>query len=324
MAVQTYEATVVFDTPMKFDSKFKPGEQYYSMSLELPEGAPGTEYVEGKGYARYQAYITFDEGSDEEAYLLSLKSGDKLMVAWQTSGKRSKYVPVIPDHAVEKQKPAPSSQGQENAASQEPPPQPAPSSPPRTQVTSPSASPTYPTYDEDGTYSGESLVAYDAAIEEAIFMLEMAYRRVAENESLGELPDEVQQKYAVTAFLSAKNRFKNIDAHKHVKMKRVKDLLEKHTNPVEARKAIHAIDPERLPGSLLDEIASLLSLESEDVIGILKRFGLSRENINPRDKSTWWRMYVIASYFTLAKEESGEEEAAQATAYYFDLDRPKE
>lgn len=310
MAVQTYEATVVFDKPKKLDSKFNPGEKYYAMCLELPPGAPGTEHVKGENYERDQAYITFNEGSDEEAYLLSLNSGDRLMVAWQTSGKRQKYVPVIPDNAV-KQAPA-QAQTESNAT-------PAKAKPYKKRPAPPPQS--YPDYDEDGTYSGESLVAYDAAVEEAVFMLEMAHARVADNEKLGQLPAEVQQKYAVTAFLSAKNRFRDIDARVYTRMKSVKERVSQNQDIGAAREAIYAIDPASLPGSLLSTIAETLNLDGiQEVAGILKRFGLSRDDIDPNDRNTWWRMYMIVSFFALREVEVGEAEAAQNTAHYFDLD----
>ena len=85
--VQVYKARTVFDTP-RYNPEGKYGP-YYSMMIELPEGAPGTKYDEQ--YDRIYAYMSYDEDHDDAQELYDLGRGAEFTVVWTGN----KYQPAL-------------------------------------------------------------------------------------------------------------------------------------------------------------------------------------------------------------------------------------
>lgn len=300
MSIQIYQATVIFPAERPKPSKFN-DSLYYTLCLNLPPGAPGTKH--DPKYDEHKAYLNFNEGSAEEGYLRSLKKGDVLQVAYDTSGKSPRYMAILSEEqlaqpAPPQPKPAPSS-----AAASLPPERVAPAANGQGRP-------------NDGLLSEADVAAHFIAQQQALHLIENAHLLVVESEVLGQLPPDVQQKHATTIFLYGKDRYRFIDPRQEGWSAGGDEALER------ARAAIFALDPSGLPGNLLAAIAQLSeNIDSvEEAIAILKRFGLSRENIDPNDPSSWFDLYLIADGYAHKAAGGSAEQAAQEIAQQFSLE----
>lgn len=296
-SVQIFKAEVVFPKPMYWERDRQGNElqygPYYSMCIALPEGAPSTDYIEL--YNRHQAYLSFSEGSDEQDYLLGLTSGDELSVVWEQRGQKGRYKAVIPNEVIKL------TEGRVSSGPQPEKEEPVPKIIPR--------------QGEDNGLLGETKIeAMRMAVDEIIPVLAYAYESIQGWSIFMEAGPEVMQKFAVTAFLYAKDRYRQINP----------ELVTK--NKMEIPEIIFGANPAELPGSLLEAIAEASEFVSDksQAAAYLKIFGLSKDDIDIDDKDTWWRMFAIAHTYGKVRDKSGSKGAAVYTANMFNLEIPAE
>lgn len=300
MTYQVYDAEVVFPEP-KYWEKDKQGNDlpygpFYSICLSLPEGAPGTDHVEK--WDRYQAYMSFNPDSQEAGYLLSLTTGDKLQVVWEQRGQKGKYKAVVPNEALQPKEEVNHGTPQKKSTPQ------APASLQRES-------------EESGLLGEEETEAMRMAVDEIVPVLAYAYEAVGGWDIFREAGAEVMQKFAVTAFLYAKDRYRKINPA----------LVTKESNGEKnSMEIIYGADPNKLPGSLLKAIAEASEFIFDDVQAMeeLQIFGLSRDDIDPEDKETWWRLFTIAHTYAKVLQQRGPREAAIYTANMYNLEIPSE
>lgn len=310
MSYQIYDAEVVFPKP-KYWEKDKQGNDlpygpFYSICLSLPEGAPGTDYIEN--YKRYQAYMSFNPDSEEASYLLGLTTGDRLQVLWDQRGKKGKYKAIVPDEAI----------GIKTTT-------PAPSNVTNNRITTTSSKPAnnQAQQESDGLLTESELEAMGMAVDEIMPVLAYAYESASGYEIFKQAGAEVTQKMAVTAFLYAKDRYRRIKPELvAAPPKQVPDII--FGIDPEKLDIILGIDPEKLPGSLLEAIAEASPYvdDGTQAAAYLKIFGLSRDDIDIDDKDTWWKMFTIANNYGKVLAERGEREAKIHTANFFNLEIP--
>lgn len=293
MAHQQFEAEVVFDSMKYGEGKYGP---YYSMCLSLPPGAPGTDYV--KQYDRHQAYISCNPDTPEQAYLSTLGRGDKLTVLYD-SRKGGKYYPILPDNFASAA-PARGTRTQQ----------------PETQTRT-YAAPQPRAQGGTGLLTDDDHEAWCYAIDEIVPILAYAHSTVAGDTVLSELGEEAQQKYAVTAFLYGKDRYRHIDPTA-IRL----DEEDSEGETVDVEKIIYGVQKESLPQGLLVAIAAASHyIESPTMAAeYLKVFNLSSADIDPNDKATWMRMFEIANSYALLKENIPSEEARMAVVNQYKLE----
>lgn len=296
MAMQIYEAEMAYSTPMgPKESKFEDAPPYYSLGLIVDEDAPDARYNEGKD--RYEVYITFNEGSDVEEYIKGLSAGDKIRIVYDERGDRSSYKPIIDKKKTSKAKKSkkPRVKPAEVAANG------------RGTNTVALKSPT-------GLLNDRGIKAWVASAHQAIEILSELHDAVSNDEVLGALPEATQQKYAVTAFIHG-------DKNRHGVV-----LPDEQPASPGAIEIILSADPDDLPMSLLkaiDEASSNVDGVRE-VAETLKRFGYSRDDMNPDDKEGWINFFAIVDTFHDIKSERGEEAASAAVRSMIGGEKPGE
>lgn len=257
--MQVIEARAVFDSP-----RFNPEGQYgpyYSMMIELPEGAPGAQY--DQQYDRHYAYMSFDadyEGVDD---LLALDRGDPLQVIW--NGKKYK----------------PTSSGVTTTSSSQP------------TSRAPGPAKSVEQMPRHLVQLGLKRLAMDTA-ELALAV----YEEVSGDERASDLNADERLRVALSGVIQA-----NRDASRELSA-----AVERAR-----REVIESADPDNLPTSLLNAIASLLPDMYEsggEVAEYLKLLGFSSADIDPADKDNWYEMYEIAKSAPL-EDEVEEEEAEE-------------
>lgn len=286
MTPQVFMAEAVFDSPKYIEhGKFGP---YYTMCISLPPGSPGTEHI--KKYDRHQAYLSFNADAEVKDYLCSLTRGDKFQVVWDSSGK-GKYYAVLPSDAT----PQASAPGKQ------------PSNVIKSNIT-------VRPKQESGLLTEIDIMAMQYAIDEVVPIL--SYAHTVAGRYFPEEPPEVVQKMAVTAFLYAKDRYRGIDpeAAGDIPMLDGEDVDKQITN----------LDAAGLPQNLLVKIGELSDYVGSGKIAAeyLKLFGVSSDDIDPQDKTTWIRAFNIAHTYGLLRQNVGDREAAIAVANMYNLPIP--
>lgn len=266
--MKVFKGELMFDTPVGPKESNWGDYQYYSIGIKL--GDPSAPKANEDGVI----YLNFNEGSDTQEYIRGLSAGDEIQVVYDDRGKHPTYKAVIEEGRKPKVTPTEvSADGQ-----------------PRRSKSA-------------GLLNEYGINAWLAASEQCILILSKLHSAVSSDPVLGQLGEEAQQKYAVTAFIHG-------DRNRHGV---VLDEGEEEEGE-DAAEIVMSADVSKLPMSLIVAISEASSHvdEPKQVAETLKRFGFSRDDIDPNDKESWLELYAIVDTFHEILSERDEASAVRA------------